>query len=72
LSVNAGVLLVAGIAHTEPGEDACVPLDIDVLSPAPAPGTGTPEPGGLDHSCELSDLLCPVVRRGSLVGMDVI
>ena len=66
------MLPVAGIAHTEPGEDVYAPLDIDVSSPALTPGASTPEPGGLDYLCELSDLLSAVVRRGNLVGMDVI
>ncbi len=51
-------------------EHVYLSVDIDVFDPAFAPGTGTPEPGGLDWF-EVSCLLEEVVRRKSLVAMDV-
>jgi agmatinase len=46
-------------------------IDIDVLDAAVVPGTTAPEPGGLSYT-ELRALLDAIVRRGQVVGLDVV
>ncbi|MBI4234018.1 MAG: agmatinase [Chloroflexi bacterium] len=61
-----------GAAALVPRADVLyVTLDIDVLDPAQAPGTGTPAPGGLTYF-EVRDALREVMRKGTVVGMDVV
>jgi agmatinase len=59
------------VAHIPQGGPVYVTLDIDVLDPSIAPGTGTPQPGGFSYY-EARAILQTVVRRGALVGMDVV
>jgi len=59
------------VEHIEPGEDVYISFDIDALDPAIAPGTGTPEPGGFSYY-DAKALLRAVVRRGNLIGMDMV
>ena len=59
------------VAHIEPGTPVYVTLDIDVLDPSIAPGTGTPQPGGFSYY-EATAILQALVRRATLVGMDVV
>ncbi|GBD10498.1 Proclavaminate amidinohydrolase [bacterium HR23] len=48
-----------------------ISLDIDVLDPPVAPGTGTPVVGGLTY-LEVRDFLREVVKRGKVVGFDLV
>jgi agmatinase len=59
------------VAHIEPGEDVYITFDIDALDPAIAPGTGTPEPGGFSYY-DAKAILRGVVKRGHLIGMDMV
>ena len=46
-------------------------IDLDAIDPAEMPAVGTPEPGGL-HWYQLLDILREIVRRTTVVGMDVV
>jgi len=46
-------------------------LDLDGLDPSVIPAVGTPEPGGLAWR-ETLDLLREVIKRKTLVGMDIV
>lgn len=61
-----------GVARLVPmARNLYITLDIDVLDPVQAPGTGTPEVGGLFYR-ELRDCLTALVKKGRLVGLDVV
>jgi len=42
-----------------------------VMDPTLAPGTGTLEPGGLSFA-EMDELVTGLMKKGKLVGMDVV
>jgi|GEM_PF-1383531 agmatinase len=48
-----------------------VTIDVDVLDPAHMPSTGTPVPGGFSTH-ELIDLVCRLVSRRRIVGVDIV
>lgn len=48
-----------------------VTIDVDVLDPAYMPSTGTPVPGGFSTH-ELIDLVCRLVSRRRIVGVDIV
>ena len=52
-------------------ENFYLTFDVDVMDPTQAPGTGTPETGGLFYQ-ELKECLVALVKRGNLVGFDVV
>lgn len=61
----------AAVASIPVGAACYLTIDIDVLDMALAPGTGTPEPGGLSYG-ELRDAVRAVIRRGRVVGVDLV
>lgn len=63
--------LAAVLAQVPRAERIYVTLDVDALDPGIAPGTGTPDPGGLSYM-EARDLLQGIVRKGRIVGFDLV
>jgi agmatinase len=60
------------VRRAVPKADALyVSIDIDVLDLSVVPGTTLPEPGGLSYR-QLREVLAQVVRRGRVVGFDVV
>ncbi|CAK9079487.1 unnamed protein product [Durusdinium trenchii] len=63
---------VAAVAEKVPlGAMVYFSIDIDGLDPSIAPGTGTPSHGGFLYY-EVKDLLRSIIRRGELVGLDLV
>jgi len=59
------------LAQVSPGGNIYVSFDVDVMDPTLAPGTGTLEPGGLSFA-EIDELMTGLMKKGKLVGMDVV
>ncbi len=53
------------------GKRYYVTIDIDGFDPSIAPGTGTPSHGGFIYY-EVLELLAGLVKRGSVVGVDLV
>ncbi len=59
------------LARVPEGVEYYVTLDIDAFDPSIAPGTGTPSHGGFLYY-EVLELLAGLVRRGRVVGLDLV
>ena len=63
--------VAAALAQVPAGGNIYVSFDVDVMDPTLAPGTGTLEPGGLSFA-EMDELVTGLMKKGKLVGMDVV
>ncbi len=63
--------VLAALAQVSPGGNIYVSFDVDVMDPTLAPGTGTLEPGGLSFA-EIDELMTGLMKKGKLVGMDLV
>jgi len=63
--------VAAALAQVPSGGNIYVSFDVDVMDPTLAPGTGTLEPGGLSFA-EMDELVTGLMKKGKLVGMDVV
>jgi agmatinase len=63
--------VAAALAQVPEGGNIYVSFDVDVMDPTLAPGTGTLEPGGLSFA-EMDELVTGLMKKGKLVGMDVV
>ena len=63
--------VAAALAQVPAGGNMYVSFDVDVMDPSLAPGTGTLEPGGLSFA-EMDELVTGLMKKGKLVGMDVV
>lgn len=61
----------AVLARIPAGRRYYVTIDIDGFDPSIAPGTGTPSHGGFTYY-EVLELLEGIVRRGTIVGVDLV
>ena len=61
----------AAAARIPAGQRYYLTIDIDGFDPSIAPGTGTPSHGGFLYY-EVLELLAAIVRRGQVVGLDLV